>query len=314
MEFIRYRFLMVLFFVVLNLNANIDGIRIQTIEAKKYGTVHIPLKDKRIKVSNSMFNLGYMKASSATKMLLKDDEYYVVVLEDKYSKGKLHMIIKGKDFKSIPHNIGVLTEISFLLCENFLGKNYNSQKIEETLDEISRKVIKTKGFVLDNKYEINYSDILLYTDGSTVVYKSHREDIKRLEKKIKKGTLTKKDAFEFVYEQKKHSYSIAKNKKRKLKPLYRIVVFLHIPKNEKFGSEIIRLKQLRKGSSPVENFEVLSENIPFRIKKNGSVIISSILKEDSYSFEAVAHTKDGKSNKINFTIVIDSVEEKQFLK
>jgi len=316
MEFVRVKFIMALMLSLLyaNLAANIDGIKIMIVEAKLYGTVHIPLVDKRIKSKNSIFNLGQTVASRATKKLYKDDEFYILSIEDKNSKGKLHAIVKGSYLKRYPHYINALTEVSFLLSQEFIGKKYNKVALEENLDRIAKKMIKRKGFVLDNSFEIDYSDVLLYENGSKVLYKSYSEYIKSLESKIKENTLTYKDAFEYVYKKKDYKKVSKKSTIKKIVPLYRLVVFLHIAKNTKIGTEIVKLEILREGSASVENFEIRSANIPFKISKKGSVTLSRALRKESYSFEAVAHTKDGDSNKISFTIVIDKIKEEKYYK
>jgi hypothetical protein len=64
----------------------------------------------------------------------------------------------------------------------------------------------------------------------------------------------------------------------------------------------------------VDSFEILASSIPFRIDRDGTLVLSSALTKGHYSFEAVAHTKDGDSNKIEFTIIIDELKDTRFYK
>ncbi len=316
MEFIKHKLLAIFILSIFygNIYANINGIKIQIVEAKLYGTVHIPLVDKRIKSKNNIFTLGQTVASRATKKLYRDDEFYIITIEDKYSKGDLHAIVKGEYLKKYPHYISTLTEVTFLLSQDFIGKKYDKVALEENLNKIAKKMIKRKGFVLDNSFEIGYSDVLLYENGSKVLYKSYTEYVKPLERKIKSNTLTYKDAFEYVYKKQYNKKVSKKSTIKKIVPLYRLVVFLHIPKNTRAGTEIVKLEKLREGSARVESFEIRSANIPFKISKEGSVTLTRALKKEVYSFEAVAHTKDGDSNKISFTIVVDKIKEEKYYK
>ena len=265
-----------------------------------------------------MFQLGYMQASTSTKRLINENEFYVITLQDKYSKGKLNAVIKGDYLKRRPHNIGVLTQVAFLLSQDLLGNNYDRSALEKRLNKIAKKVIKRKGFVLDNNFDIDYTDILLYTNVGKVLYKPYDEYVKPLETKIKNNDLTYEDAYSFVYD--KPSKKVVsqkvkeKNRAKKVKPLYRLVRFIHIPKNTKIGTEIETLEQLRAGSAKVDSFEILASSIPFRIDRDGTLVLSSALTQDHYSFEAVAHTQDGISNKISFTIVIDKLKDTKYYK
>jgi len=308
----------ILFIFHSDLTANIDGIKIEIVEAQKYGKVHIPFIDKRINVNTDMFRIGYMQAGKSTKKLIHANKFYVVTLQDKYSKGKLHAIVKGAYAKRRPYNIGVLTQVAFLLSQDLLGDKYNESALEARLNKIAKKIIKRKGFVLDNNFEIDYTDILLYTNVGKVLYKPYNEYVKPLETKIKNNNLSYEDAYSFVYDKpsiKTVSQKVKeKNKVKKLVPLYRLVRFIHIPKNTKIGTEIEILEQLREGSAKVDSFEILASSIPFKIDRDGTLIVSFNLTKDHYSFEAVAHTKDGDSNKISFTIIIDDVNENKYYK
>ena len=320
LKFINYKiaiiFILSIFYI--NLNANIDGIKIEIVEAHMYGKVHIPLVDKRINVNTDMFQLGYMQASKSTKRLINENEFYVITLQDKYSKGKLNAIVKGDYLKRRPHNVGVLTEVTFVLSQNLLGDHYDRSALESRLNEIAIKVIKRKGFVLDNNFEIDYTDILLYTNVGKVLYKPYNEYVKPLETKIKNNSLTYEDAYSFVYDKPVRKpiskTTKEKNKVKKVRPLYRLVRFIHIPKNTKIGTEIETLEQLRAGSAKVDSFEILASSIPFRIDRDGTLVLSSALTKKHYSFEAIAHTKDGNSNKISFTIIIDELKDTKFFK
>ena len=303
-----------------NLNANMDGIKIEIVEARMYGKVHIPLVDKRINVNTDMFRVGYMQAGESTKRLLKDNEFYVVTLQDKYSKGKLNAIVKGAYTQRRPYNVGVLTQVAFLLSQDLLGDNYDATALEARLNKLAKKIIKRKGFVLDNILEIDYTDVLLHTNNTKVLYKPYDEYVKPLELKIKNNRLSYKDAYSFVYD-KPHRRTVSRNENsdakkgpKKVTPLYRLVRFIHIPKNTKIGTKIETLEQLRVGSAKVDNFEILDSSIPFRIEKDGTLLLSLNLTQKHYSFEAVAHTKDGDSNKISFTIIIDNVKESKYYK
>ena len=323
MTFTKFRlsiiFMLSIFYI--NLSANIDGIKVEIIKASMYGKVHIPLMSKRINTNNDMFRLGYMKAGQSTKKLIEDNEFYVITVEDKHSKGKLHTIIKGQYFKENPHGIGILTEVTFLLSQDLLGNNYDKYALEERLDTIAKKIINEKSFILNNNMEIAYSDVLLYQNGSKILYKPYLEYVIPLEKEFKNGKFTYDDAYNFVYgKTNKQSVqiidSVDNNETLKIAPLYRLVLFFHIPQNTKIGTELKTLKQLRVGTSPVDNFEILQSSIPFKIKKDGTLIVSSMLdiNQDNYSFEAIAHTEDGDSNKISFTIVIDKLKDSEFYK
>jgi len=318
MKFLKYKLMIIFILSVFygDVSANINGVKIQTIEAKLYGTVHIPLLEKRIKSKNNIFTLGQINASTSTKKLYKDDEFYIISLEDKYSKGKLHAIVKGAYLKKYPHYINTLTEVAFLLSQDFIGKKYDKVLLEKNLNEIAKKVIKRKGFVLDNSFEIGYSDILLYESRVKVLYKPYDEYLKPLKNKIKKNSLTYQEAYRFVYDKqsvkkipKKESENI-----KKIAPLYRLIVFLHIPQNTKLGTTLVKLKQLRKGSAMVDEFEIFSANIPFKIQRDGTFKVSARLSKESYSFEAIAHTKDGNSNRISFTIVVDKIKNDRYYK
>ena len=300
-----------------NLNANIDGIKIEIVEAHKYGKVHIPLVDKRISVNTDMFRLGYMQAGKSTKKLINENEFYIITIQDKYSKGKLNAIIKGDHLKRRPHNVGVLTQAAFMLSQDLLGNNYNRSVLENRLNEIAKKIIKRKGFVLDNNLDIDYTDILLYTDGTRVLYKPFNAYVKPLETKIKNNTFRYKDAYSFVYDPYHRTVPKKKNEKESVKkviPLYRLVRFIHLPQNTKIGTEIETLEQLREGSAKVDSFEILGSSMPFRIDPKGTVTVSLPLTKKSYSFTAIAHTKDGDSNKIEFTIIIDKLKDTKFYK
>ena len=262
-----------------------------------------------------MFRLGYMQSGEKTTRLLHDDNYYVITLKDNYSKAPLHIIAKGDYMKRRPYNAGVLTEVAFMLSKDLLGANYNINRLEERLNQIAEKVIKRKGFVLDNKLDIDYTDILLYKNGSHVLRKPYDPYVLALEKKIKKNTLSYQDADHFVYN--KTETKDVKKKKDKdgvkiIKPLYRLIVFLHIPKNSTIGSTITTLKPLRVGSAKVDEFEILGTSVPFRIDNRGVVTLSLELTQKVYSFNAVAHTKHGNSNNIEFTIIVDPVKESKF--
>ena len=318
MRFIRYKiaivFILSTFYI--NLSANINGIKIEIVEAQLYGKVHIPLLNKRINTNKDMFRLGYLEASRNTKALIKEDEFYIITLQDKFSRGKLNAIIKGKYLKNYQHNIGALTQVAFLLSQDLIGNKYDKSALENNLNKLAKKVIRSKGFILDNNFEIGYTDILLYENGGKELYKPYDDYVKPLEKKIKNNTLIYKDAFSFVYE---GSYSkkvlTQKNdENKKVAPLYKLVVFLHIPRNTKSGTEIVKLKQLREGSAKVDGFELINSTVPFRINRDGRVVLSASLREDSYDFEAIAHTQDGDSNKISFTIVIDKIKDTKYYK
>ena len=224
--------------------------------------------------------------------------------------------MKGAYLKKYQYNITALTECAFLLSQKFLGDHYDKEALENNLNAIAKKVIKRKGFVLENEAAIAYSDILLYENGFKVLYKPYTEYVKPLEKKIKENRLTHKDAYRFVYEEATPHKAVRQDsgKQKKVAPLYRLVVFLHIPRNTKRMTEIVTLQQLRVGSAKVEKFELSDPTVPFRITNKGSVVLSSSLKEDVYNFEVIAHTKDGDSNKISFTIIIDKPKDSQFYK
>ncbi len=318
MEFFKYRILAILMLSIFygNCSASIDGIRIQIDEAKLYGTVHIPLVDKRIKSVHSIFSLGQTVASRATKKLYQNNEFYILMIEDSHSKGKLHAIVKGDYLKKYPHYISTLTEVAFLLSQDFIGKKYDKVLLEKHLNEIAKKVIKRKGFVLENNYEIDYSDVLLYEDRANVLNKSYDEYLKPLKEKINKNTLSYKDAYSFVYNKVlvKNTIKPKTTKTKKVKPLYRLVVFLHVPQNAKIGTTLTQLKQLRKGSASVDAFEILGGSVPFRIDKNGVCKVAARMSKKSYSFDAIAHTKDGNSNKIGFVVVIDKIKNDSYYK
>jgi len=299
-----------------NVSANIDGILIETIEAQRYGQVHIPLISKRVKTNKDMFHLGYLISSKSTKALIKEDEFYIITMQDKFSKGKLSAIIKGSYLQKYQYHISALTQVSFLLSQEYIGRKYDKIALENNLNNIARKMVKRKGFVLDNDFEIGYTDVLLYENGGRELYKSYDDHVRPLERKIKNNTLTREDAYDFVYEKSSHKRVLTQkiDEPKKVKPLYRLVVFLHIPRNTKRGTEIVKLKRLREGSAKVDGFELNNSNVPFRISSDGSVVLSAVLREDVYDFEAVAHTKDGDSNKISFTIVVDNVKEGKYYK
>lgn len=300
-----------------NLSANINGIKIEIVEAHEYGKVHIPLVDKRINANTDMFRLGYMQAGKSTQKVINKSDFYIITIQDKYSKGKLNAIIKGDHLKRRPHHVGVLTQATFLLARDLLGDKYNKSTLENKLNKIAKKIIKRKGFVLDNNLEIDYTDILLYTDESRVLYKPFDEYVKPLETKIKNNTFTYKDAYSFVYDPYHRTVPKKKNEKDSIKkviPLYRLVRFIHIPQNTNIGTEIETLEQLRVGSAKVDGFEILGSSMPFRISQKGTVTVSLPLTKEHYSFRAIAHTKDGDSNKIEFTIIIDDLEDKKFYK
>ena len=294
----------------LNLHATISGIKMEIVEANQYGTVHIPLVSKQLDIKSDMFRLGYMQAGKKTISLLKDEHYYVITLKDNYSKSPLHVIANGAYMKRRPYNAGVLTEISFRLCQEFLGNHYDKQALKERLDKIAKKVISQKGFVLDNKLDIDYTDILLYKNGSHVLRKLYDPDVMDLEKKIKVGAFRHQDAYDFVYVK-----SLRKHKRKEkdgvkiVKPLYRLIVFKHIPKNTALGTTITTLKPLRVGSAKVDEFEILGDTVPFRIDRQGKLILAAQLLQPRYSFDAIAHTKDANSNKIEFNIIIDQINK-----
>jgi len=314
----RYRFktvtLLLLFIYQLNLHATINGIQLEIVEASQYGTVHIPLVNKRLDITTNMFQLGYMQAGKSTTRLLNDNSYYVITLKDKYSKAPLHIITNGAYMKKRPYNAGVLTEVSFILSKDLLGPNYNKKALDNRLNTIAKKVIKRKGFVLDNKSTIDYTDILLYKNGTHVVYKPYDPDILTLEKMIKENKLSYQEAHHFVYDKREKRVVKHNSKKKKVKTLYRLIVFKHIPNNMSLGTEITILKPLRVGSAPVDGFEILGDSMPFRIDNQGKVTLARALTQTRYSFNAVAHTKDGDSNIIEFNIIIDPVKEKKFYK
>ena len=270
-------------------------------------------------IDTDMFRLDYMQAGKNTTKLLNDDTYYVISLKDKYSKAPLHIIAKGSYMKRRPYNAGALTEVVFMLSKDLLGNNYDKETLEKRLYKISRKIIKRKGFVLDNKLDIDYTDILLYKNGSHVVYKPYDPYILALEKKIKENSLSYQEASSFVYDEipakiiKKKNIA-AKDGIKKVKPLYRVLVFKHIAKNSEIGTEVITLQQLRVGSAKVDSFKILESSIPFRVDNNGVVTLSSKLTQTSYNFHAIAHTKHGNSNKIEFTMIVDPVKDDKFYK
>ena len=151
-----------------------------------------------------------------------------------------------------------------------------------------------------------------------MLYKPYNEYVKFLELKIKNNRLNYQDAHSFVYD-KPHRKTISKNENtntekdpKKVTPLYRLVHFIHILKNTKIGTKIEMLEQLHVGSTKVDNFEILGTSIPFRIKNDGTRLLSSNLIQKHYSFEAVAHRKDSDSNKISFTIVINNVKKSKY--
>ena len=302
----------------IHLNAAIDGLHLEIVEAQMYGKVHIPLVDKRIKVDTDMFHLGYMQTGKSTNRLIEKNKFYVITIQDKYSKGKLNAIVEGSYLKRRPYNIGVLTEVSFLLSRHLLGANYDKSALKNKLNELAQQIVAKKGFVLDNNPEIDYTDVLLYLNISKILYKPYDEYAKPLETKIKNNRLTYEDAYSFVYDKiSKKAVSKDVNEKNKVKkviPLYRLVRFIHIPRNTTIGTEIETLEQLRVGSSKVDDFEILASSIPFRIDKKGTLIVSLNLTEEHYSFEAIAHTKDGDSNKISFTIIIDQLKDDKYYK
>jgi len=311
--------LLFFFFLQVNLFANVNGIKLEIVEASKYGTVHIPLVNKRMNIDTDMFRLGYMQAGKSTTKLLHDNSYYVITLKDKYSKAPLHIIAKGSYMKRRPYNAGALTEIVFMLSKDLLGKNYNKDTLEHRLNKIAKKIIKRKGFVLDNKFDIDYTDILLYKNGSHVVYRPYDPYVLTLEKKIKENSLSYQEAYRFVYD--KTATKITEKKKikdkdgiKKVKPLYRVLVFKHIAKNSEIGTEVTTLEQLRIGSAKVDSFEILESSIPFRIDNDGVLTLSSQLTQSSYTFHAVAHTEHGDSNTIEFTMIVDPIKGDTFYK
>jgi len=308
-------FLLSIFYI--NLHASIAGLHVEIVEAERYGKVHIPLVDKRLHVSNDIFHIGYMQAGKSTQKLIDKNKFYVITLQDNTSKGKLHAIVKGDYMKRRPYHVSALTEVIFLLSQDLLGEHYDSAALETKLNTLSKKIIKRKGFVLDNKFEIDYTDILLYTLEARVLYKPYDKYVTPLESKIKENHLTYEDAYHFVYDApiREAATPPEKNHKhKKVKPLYPLVRFIHIPKNIIIGTKIETLKQLRAGSAQVDGFEILASSIPFRLDRRGTLTLASALTKDHYSFEAVAHTKDGDSNKISFTIIVDGLKDTKFYK
>ncbi|MEA3419095.1 MAG: calcium-binding protein [Campylobacterota bacterium] len=92
-------------------------------------------------------------------------------------------------------------------------------------------------------------------------------------------------------------------------PLYPLVFFKHIEENRPVGTAIGKLELLREGSSAVDNFEILSPDIPFEIDNNGTVRVSDYIdfeQNEEYRFIAIANSKHGKSNKIECQIIIDN--------
>ncbi len=128
MKFKNYKIKIILAIFILNVNlyANIDGLRIEIVDANMYGKIHIPLVDKRIDVNKDIFRLGYLQTGKSTKKLIKENEFYVVSIQNKYSKGKVNAIVKGEYLRSNPYNMGALTQVVFLLLENLLGSNYET--------------------------------------------------------------------------------------------------------------------------------------------------------------------------------------------
>jgi len=304
--------LLVVFILCSNVYANIKGIKIETIDAQKYGTVHIPLISKRIDINRDIFHIGQLVSSKSTKALIKNEKYYIVSMEDASSRGKLHAVIKGEYLQRYPYNITILSEIAYQLSRNLMGENYDEKALSKNLERIATNVIRRKGFVLDNHTKIAYSDILLYERNTKVLYKSS-DALRMLEEKVKQNRLSYKDAYDFVYG-KSYPKKVLTSKSKKLKPLYRLVALFHISKNTKINTEILKLKPLREGSSPVEKFVLSKQDLPFRITKEGSVILAGLLRKKVYDFEAVAHTKDDESNVISFTVIVDEVHEDGFYK
>ncbi len=305
------------FFVIVSvpLSANVGGVNVTIEKADKVGTVHIPLVEKRLDVNADIFSIGFMHAGKKTASLIEPQLYYVVTLKDERNKGSLHAIVKGAYMLRRDYRLSVLTEVVYRLSKKYLGKGYDEQALESRLKELSQKMVIKKGFVFDNEFEIAYSDVLTYSDKVKVLKKPY-SDIALLQQKIKDNTLSDSDAYQFVYDEKSLT-SPHREKEvghKKVKPLYRLVVFLHVPKNLPIGSEITHLKQLRAGSAKVESFKILADSVPFRISPNGVVRLSRELKERSYSFKAVAQTKDGESNNIDFTIIVDKVKNNSYLK
>jgi len=64
MKFKNYKIKIILAIFILNVNlyANINGLRIEIVDANMYGKIHIPLVDKHIDVNKDIFRLGVGKS------------------------------------------------------------------------------------------------------------------------------------------------------------------------------------------------------------------------------------------------------------
>ena len=94
-------------------------------------------------------------------------------------------------------------------------------------------------------------------------------------------------------------------------PLLPVQMTRLIHENIPIGTEVATIEVLKEGKSPIESFEILSPNMPFAINKSGVIYTTAPIDyefDKSYTFMAVATSKNGDSNKIKCTIVIKDIE------
>ena len=126
-----------------------------------------------------IFKSGFIEIPQEQLDTFDDDTYYIVRAkggddidrdDDMHrditptdNNGTIHAIIKGSDLKNLPYRVNILTEAAYQVAGGSLGDHYDSNKLSETLDTLSRKLLKKKLYPGDDENSINYHDVLLWT-------------------------------------------------------------------------------------------------------------------------------------------------------
>jgi len=196
----------------------ISGAEVQIVKASEYATDAAAVYHGMTTVSDDLFKAGMIKLTAEDKEKFVDDEYYVVLASggvdldsnDDFIKddiptrnnGTVHAIIKGSDLKNVQFRVNALTEIVFQVSTELIGEQYNANTLEEHLDSVSKKILKQKTFIIDERLDVCYRDILLWvpTVFKSNLFKSYDLYVEPIIQKLYANEDRLQESYDFVYQ------------------------------------------------------------------------------------------------------------------
>jgi len=118
------------------------------------------------------------------------------------NNGTLHAIVTGKQLKELSLKVNILAEIAYQVSKDKLGDLSQKDELFAHLDDVAKRILKSKVFPIDGDYSIHYSDILLWlpTVDKKLLFKDYDTYVHPIVEKVYADSDYAQDAYKFVYE------------------------------------------------------------------------------------------------------------------